>query len=84
MLNIFDNFIPNKIINCNSKEPSWVTREVKTAYHRKSRAFHNFNRRGRSDKDRITFEARTREYTDIVDLSKKNHFCKLGKKLNDP
>ena len=84
LLNIFDNFIPNKIINCNSKEPPWVTREVKTAYIRKSRAFHNFNRRGRSDEDRITFEARTREYADIVDLSKKNHFCKLGQKLNDP
>ena len=57
---------------------------MKNAYHRKSPAFHNFNRRGRKDCDRLIFEDRTKEYFEEIESSKNNLFCKLADKLNDP
>ena len=83
LLNIFENFIPNKIITCKNKEPPWASKKTKTAYHRMSRAFHNYNRRGRRDNDRRIVEETKKDYKDIVSSSKEAYFHKLGKKLND-
>ena len=35
LLNIFYNYIPNKFILCNNKDPPWINEEIKTLIHRK-------------------------------------------------
>ena len=84
LLNIFENFIPNRTITCNSKEPPWITKEIKNAYHRKSRAFNNFNRRGRKEFDRVILDERANEYSNLINMSKERYLNTLGEKLNDP
>ena len=78
MLNIFHNFIPNKNIICNHKDPSWFNNQIKTLIEKKNMA------NGRLAMDRVRLQKAGEELTNIIKSSKEN-FCKnLAKKLNDP
>ena len=35
LLKIFHNYIPNKFILCDDKDPSWINEEIKSLVHRK-------------------------------------------------
>ena len=39
LLNIFHNFIPNKIILCDDKDPPWINGEIKKLIKRKNWLF---------------------------------------------
>ena len=41
LLNIFHNFIPNKILLCDNREPAWMNGKIKTVIKRKNELFQN-------------------------------------------
>ena len=52
ILNVFSNFVPNKIITCRDKDPPWITEEVKKICHKKAKIYENYVKNGRSDVDK--------------------------------
>ena len=37
--NVFTNFVPNKSITCNDRDPPWMTEEVKNLCHNKAKIY---------------------------------------------
>ena len=56
LLNIFRNFIPNKTIKHNSKDPPWVSQEIKTSLRKKARLYKKFRRDGSKTDDLNNFK----------------------------
>ena len=51
MHSIMSENIPNKVIKCNDKDPSWITHQLKTAIKRINLVFNKFLDRGKKQED---------------------------------
>ena len=84
MLNIFHNFIPNKNIICNDKDPPWFNNHIKTLIEKKNHLFKSYMANGRLAVDRVRLQKAGAELINIIKSSKENFYNNLAKKLNDP
>ena len=83
MLNIFHNFIPNRNLICNCKDPPWFNNQVKTLIEKKNHLFKSFMAIGRLTVDRARLQKAVAELINIIKSSKENFYNNLAKKLND-
>ena len=82
LLNIFHNFIPNKIILCDDKDPPWMNGEIKNLIKRKNWLFQCQRKSG--NLDYASLNSITKDISNAVNSSKlKYHEC-LALNLNDP
>ena len=84
MLNIFHNFIPNKNIICNDKDPPWFNNHIKTLIEKKNHLFKSYMANGRLAVDRVRLQKAGAELINIIKSPKENFYKNLAKKLNDP
>ena len=84
MLNIFHNFIPNKNIICNDKDPPWFNNHIKTLIEKKNHLFKSYMANGRLAVDRVRLQKAGAELINIIKSSKENFYNNLAKKINDP
>ena len=49
--NIFSLYIPNKVITCDDRDPTWMTATLKSAIKRKHRVYNKYVKRGRKPDD---------------------------------
>ena len=70
MLNIFHNFIPNKNIICNDKDPSCYNNQIKTLIEKKNHLFKSYIANGRLAMDRFRLQKANAELTNIIKSSK--------------
>ena len=91
MLNIFiffilffHNFIPNKNIICNGKDPPWFNKQIKTLIEKKNHLFKSYMDNGRLVVVYIKLQKAGAELINIITSSKENFYNNLAKKLNDP
>ena len=82
LLNIFHNFIPNKMVLCDDKDPPWMNDEIKNLTKRKNWLFQCQRKSG--NLDYVSLNSITRDISNAVNSSKlKYHKC-LVLNLNDP
>ena len=84
ILNIFHNFILNKNIICNDKNPSCYNNQIKTLIEKKNHLFKSYIANVRLAMDRFRLQKANEELTNIIKSSKENFYNNLAKKLNDP
>ena len=84
MLNIFHNFIPNKNIICNDKDPPWFNNHIKTLIEKKNHLFKSYMANGRLAVDRVRLQKAGAELINIIKSSKESFYKNLSKKTNDP
>ena len=51
ILNIFTNFVPNKIITCNDKDPIWMNEKIKSKVKSKNQLYKVCIKNGRNEVD---------------------------------
>ena len=83
LLNVFRNFIPNKITKMSSKENPWVSQEIKTSLRKKARLYKKYKSSSNTD-DLNNLVNHTRYCSDLISLCKKQYFNNLSNKLNSP
>ena len=84
LLNIFSNFIPNKIITVRSRRALWMTQSIKNFIQKKNRAYNTFIRNGQPE-DRL--EAITNmisQGSKLIEDAKDKYFTKIGRTLSNP
>ena len=84
VLNIFSNFIPNKIITVRSRQAPWITQSIKNCIRKKNRAYKTFIRNGQPE-DRL--EAITNMIahgSKLIEDAKDKYFTKIGRTLSNP
>ena len=82
LLNIFHNFIPNKIIVCDDRDPPWMNDEIKKMIKRKNWLFQS--QRKSCKLDFTVLNLLTQDISDAITSSKLKHYEGLANKLNDP
>ena len=82
MLNIFNNFIPNKNIICNEKDPPLFSNQIKTLIEKKNNLFKSSMTNGRLAVARVRLQKKGAELINITKSSKENFYNNLAKKLN--
>ena len=82
LLNIFHNFIPNKIILCDDKDPPWMNGEIENLIKRKNWLFQC--QRKSSNLDYASLNSITKDISNAVNSSKLKYHERLAFNLNDP
>ena len=82
LLNISRNFIPNKIILCDDRNPPWMNGEIKKLIKRKNWLFQC--QRKSENLDYASLNSITQNISNAVNLLKLKYHERLGLKLNDP
>ena len=83
ILNIFSNYIPNKIITINDSDPPWMTDNIKSRIKLKNTIFYSYIRCGRKQEDYLKLQNARTDLTNLISNAKENYYTRLGTKLNN-
>ena len=84
LTNIFTNFIPNKLITLDDRDPPWVTENIKKLLKDKSKLYKQYIKSERKEGDYEKLLNMTTNITTEIPNNKKNYFDNLAEKLCDP
>ena len=84
ILNIFINFVPNKIVTCNDKDPIWMNEKIKSKVKSKNQLYKVYIKNDRNKVDFLNLINSIAELNKLVSTNKTSYYENLGKKLNDP
>ena len=83
LLNIYRNYIPNKKIKCDYRQPSWMTANIKKSLKERSKLTKIFYKNGQRKTDREKVLEKATECTNEILAAKKNYILRMSKKLED-
>ena len=83
LMNVFTNFIPNKMKRVKARDPPWYNNNISAAYKRYNRKFRAFKRRGYPSDMLPEIENHKKIYADLVQIAKDAYLKTQGLKLND-
>ena len=84
ILNVFQNYVPNKYITIDDKDPVWMNEIIKSKIKTKNLYFKQDIQNGRFESDFIFLESLIIEINDLISSTKKLYYANLAKKLNNP
>ena len=83
-LNIFHNYIPNKTILCNDKDPPWFNNEIRKILTKKNEIFKQYIANGKSQTNYEGLQLISNSLTETMRSSKEKFYYKLSTKLANP
>ena len=84
ILNIFRNYVPNKYITCDDKDPVWMNENIKSKIKSKNLLYKQYTQNGRKESDLIVLENLIAELNELISSTKSLYYENFGKKLNNP
>ena len=84
LLNIYSNFIPNKIKTIRPHQAPWITDKVKNFLRKKNRAYKSFVRNGQPNDKLEGIQKMISEGSKLIEEAKQNYFLKTGSTLANP
>ena len=84
ILNIFHNYIPNKTILCNDKDPRWFHNEIRNILTMKNKVFEQYIANWKSQTDYKQLQLISNRLTGTIRSSREKFYCKLSTKLANP
>ena len=83
ILNIFRNYVPNKYITMDDKDPVWMNEIIKSKMKTKNLFFRKYIQDGRLESDFVFLETLITEINELISSTKKLYCENLAKKLNN-
>ena len=84
LLNIFRNYVPNKYITIDDKDPVWMNHSVKSKIKANNLLFKQYIQNSRFVSDFRLLENVVNELNDLISSTKALYYDNLVKKLNNP
>ena len=84
ILNVFTNFVPNKVITCDDRDPPWINDNIKNKIRRKNSMYKNYKRNGEKTDDYELLTKVVSEVYQLIEKCKDEYYYRLGAQLNDP
>ena len=84
ILNVFSNYVPNKYITIDDKDPVWMNETIKLKIKAKDNMYKKYIQNGRFESDFVLLETLITELNKLVSTVKALYYINIGKKLNDP
>ena len=83
LLNIFRNYIPNKIVKYSYRDPPWLTKLIKSKLKERSKITKEFYRKGQDPTVFIELSKISSECSNLIINAKMCYIQKKSKALND-
>ena len=83
IVDIDSNYIPNKFIACNDKDPPWLNDYIMLLINLKNEIFKKYLKDGRSDSVYANLQTITCDLTEAVSSSRNVYYERLANKHND-
>ena len=84
MINVFSNFIPNKVVTFNDRDPPWMTVYVKTKIQQRDNIFKNYLRSSKNNQDFKCLQITIDDVSNTKCKKKSDCYNQLAQKLIDP
>ena len=84
LLNIYTNFIPNKVKTIRPPEAPWITQNVKNFLRKENHAYGSFVGRGQPNDKLERMQKMISEGGKLIEDAKRNYLLKAGKSLTNP
>ena len=84
ILNVFRNYVHNKNITIDDKDPVWMNETVKNKMKVKNNLFKQYIQNGRFESDFILIEKLGNELSDLISQTKALYYENLARRLNNP
>ena len=84
LMNIFSNFIPNKYVTFNDKDPPWMINYFKYKIHCKKSLYLKHLKHGKRSCDYTELQRSIEKVPKDISKSKEQYYDYLAKKLNNP
>ena len=84
ILNVFRNYVPNKYITIDDKDPVWMNDIIKSKIKTKNLFFKQYIQNGRFEGDYVFLEALITDINELISSTKNLYYESLAKKLNNP
>ena len=84
LFNIYSNYIPNKSVLCDDKDPPWMTNEIRIVIEMKNNAYKQYIRSSKRHNYYVCLENLTTELLNLILDTKTEFHSKLVAKLVNP
>ena len=84
LLNIYSNYVPNKTVLCDDKDPTWMTNGIRTVIEMKNNAYKEYIRSSMRHNYYVRLENITTELSNLIHDTKTEYHSKLAAKLFNP
>ena len=84
ILNGFRNYVPNKYIAIDDKDPVWMNEIIKSKIKTKNLLFKQYIQNGRFESDFVFLQALITEINELISSTRNVYYENLAKKLNNP
>ena len=78
---MFRNYVPNKYITIDDKDPVWMNKNIKTKIKEKNTFYQRHIENGRFESDFILLEKLIIEFNDLIFSTKTLYYENLAKKV---
>ena len=84
LMNTFSNYIPNKLITVDDKDPLWMNESIKKKIRTKKYACKSFNANKKNYDAYLKLQTTSTKLSEMILKRKGDCYCALSDKLNDP
>ena len=84
ILNVFRNYVPNKYITIDDKDPVWMNETIKSKIKTRNKLWKQYIENGRFESDFMMTETLITEINDLITSTKDLYYNNLAKRLNNP
>ena len=84
ILNIFTNYVSNKVITIDDKDPPWMTDFIKSKIEWRNSIYKTFQNSSKNLAEYNTLQQAITELSDLMYEKKSDYYNALAKKLSDP
>ena len=83
-MNIFSNFIPNKLVTFNDKDPPWMTPNLRNKINWKNGIYKEYIKNGKTNYHYLQLQNAISEVSVAISRGKDDYHSRLAQKLSDP
>ena len=84
ILNVFRNYVPNKYITIDDKDPVWMNETIKSKIKTRNKLYKQYIENCRFESDFMMIETLITEINDLITSTKDLYYNNLAKRLNNP
>ena len=81
-MNVFRNYVQNKYINIDDKDPVWMNEMIKSKMETKNKLYQQYIQNGRFESGLIFIESLIAELNDLISYTKDLYYENLAKPFN--
>ena len=84
ILNVLRNYVPNKYITIDDKDPIWMNETIKSKIKARNKLYRQYIENGRFESEFMMIETLITEINDLISATKDIYYNNLAKRLNNP